>query len=143
MSKEITGLSTCVGIKLVDVSPMTKEEFYKTKKYPLDSNDASLKDAGYQVEYEDGYISWSPKDTFDKAHRTILDMTWSMALYLVVRGSHVARAGWNGKGMHIEYVEATENFGAYFIIVDAAGKANTWVPSVSDNLADDWMITAE
>lgn len=26
---------------------------------------------GYAVAYEDGYVSWSPKDTFERAHRLV------------------------------------------------------------------------
>jgi hypothetical protein len=29
---------------------------------------AQTQQAGYAVKYEDGYISWSPKDVFEKAY---------------------------------------------------------------------------
>lgn len=28
---------------------------------------------GYEVMYEDGYVSWSPKTTFERAYRLITD----------------------------------------------------------------------
>ncbi|MCP3679838.1 MAG: hypothetical protein GY782_06025 [Gammaproteobacteria bacterium] len=28
---------------------------------------------GYKVTYEDGYVSWSPKDTFERSYRMITD----------------------------------------------------------------------
>lgn len=37
---------------------------------------------GYKVVYEDGYTSWSPKETFERAYRRITDAE----IALVVKG---------------------------------------------------------
>lgn len=30
-------------------------------------------DAGYKVVYEDGYLSWSPKDVFERCYREVTE----------------------------------------------------------------------
>ena len=48
------GTKTYIGSKLIDAWPKNKDG-----------------KEGYGVRYEDGYISWSPKDVFEKAYRII------------------------------------------------------------------------
>ena len=33
---------------------------------------------GYKVVYEDGYVSWSPKETFERAYRKITEAELEM-----------------------------------------------------------------
>lgn len=68
------------GSKRLLAFPMTRGEYnqYRGWKVPLDENPA---DPGYMVEYEDGgasnhpnhkgYISWSPKDVFERSYHQI------------------------------------------------------------------------
>ena len=80
------------------------------------------------------------------------------ALDALKAGRRVARAGWNGKGMFAYMVPANaypaqtgaakaffgENgmvpYNAYFALKGVDGTINTWVPSISDLLAEDWQI---
>ena len=69
-----------VGTKELKAIPMNKEEYcqYRQLEVPLNENP---KEEGYLVEYLDGgkpnderhlgYISWSPKDVFEKAYKLI------------------------------------------------------------------------
>ena len=43
-----------IGVKIVKAEPMEKN--------------GTL---GYRIKYPDGYISWSPKETFEKAYRKL------------------------------------------------------------------------
>ena len=116
---------------------------------------------GYGVIYEDGYQSWSPKETFDAAYRAIEGdeqaLTFGDAIHMLKMGAKVARSGWNGKGMFIYYVPAdhyparTEaaksHFGgslvpynAYLAIKNVNETVSTWVPSINDCLAEDWIV---
>lgn len=72
------------------------------------------------------------------------------------RGMVAMRAGWNGKGQFVYLVppasypaqtgvakfffgeSALVPYGGYFALKTADGMVNTWVPSVSDLLAEDW-----
>lgn len=97
-----------IGVKLINATAMTREEYNELRgwKVPADENPD---DEGYLVEYVDGgkpnhpdfagYISWSPKDVFERAYRPVQNMTFGMAIEALKAGKKVARIGWNGKGM--------------------------------------------
>lgn len=60
-----------VGRKQVKAEPMTKGEAFENnllhKGAELCEGDADV--AGYLVEYEDGYKSWSPAGVFEKSYK--------------------------------------------------------------------------
>lgn len=97
-----------IGTKMILARPMGRGEYntYRGWQIPLDENPA---DEGFLVEYVDGgasnhpghagYISWSPKDVFERAYRPTSGLTFGDALQALRAGKRVARAGWNGKGM--------------------------------------------
>lgn len=131
---------------------------------------------GYLVEYQDGgkandprhegYISWSPKDAFEKAYRPRTGLNFGLALEAMKMGKRVARAGWNGKGMFLFLLPAAdgiptkvihdpalravvesevggETFDAYGSVrmFTADKKILTgWLASQTDMLSDDWGI---
>lgn len=59
------------GTKTVKAMPMTMGEAYERKllKEGRRPSECETDKAGYLVEYEDGYQSWSPKDVFDAAYK--------------------------------------------------------------------------
>ena len=85
-------------------------------------------------------------------------MTFGAAIEALKVGQSVARAGWNGKGMFIYLVPAASYpaqtgaakayfgkdalvpYAAYLALKNVDGTVNTWAPSVSDALAEDWAL---
>lgn len=83
---------------------------------------------------------------------------FSSALSWLKQGKSVARAGWNGKGQFVYYVPAASypvqtgaakaHFGegslvpynAYLALKGVDDTVSTWVPSVTDCLAEDWYV---
>jgi hypothetical protein len=81
---------------------------------------------------------------------------FAIALPWLREGHRIARAGWNGKGQWVYHVPANSyaaqtavaraHFGdkvpyrAYLALVTAQADVVPWTPSVSDVLADDWII---
>lgn len=66
------------GTKTVKAMPMTMGEAYERKllKEGVRLSECETDKAGYLVEYEDGYQSWSPAEPFEKAYKlseTFLD----------------------------------------------------------------------
>lgn len=59
-----------IGVKQVEAKPMTRGEYndYQGWTVPADENPA---DEGYLVKYEDGYVSWSPIEVFNKAYNLV------------------------------------------------------------------------
>lgn len=78
------------------------------------------------------------------------------AIKRVKAGKKVARINWNGKGQFVYYVPADRypaktdvakqiagkdgkvDYRAYLALKTAQGDVATWVPSISDCLAEDW-----
>lgn len=59
------------GTKTVKAMPMTMGEAYERKllKEGVRPSECETDKAGYLVEYEDGYQSWSPADVFEKDYK--------------------------------------------------------------------------
>lgn len=68
MNKE---MKLYIGTKIVKAMPMTMGEAYERKllKEGVRPSECETDKAGYLVEYEDGYQSWSPAEPFDKAYK--------------------------------------------------------------------------
>ena len=117
------------------------------------------------------YDSWSPKDVFEKAYREVKGMSFGEVIEALRAGLAVRRNGWNGKGLfvckqvpahitsdiipkmqslpqiakdilmsredpHIDYTNQ-------MLIINPDGRADSWVPSVSDVFAEDWEVVVE
>jgi hypothetical protein len=158
---------TYIGTKIIRALPMARQEYNDYRGWELPANEDGA-DEGYLVEYLDGgrandsrhagYISWSPKDVFERAYRASDAMTFGQALEALKAGKQVARAGWNGKGQFVYLVPAASYpvqtgaakaiFGdaalvpyrPYLALKTAQGDVATWAPSCSDALAEDWAV---
>lgn len=67
-----------IGTKIVKGEPMTERDFYKNVKNQDISDRETLGD-GYKVTYEDGYVSWSPKNIFEQCYRLLSNREVQMA----------------------------------------------------------------
>lgn len=162
-----------IGTKVIAALAMSRLAYneYRGWALPADENGA---DEGYLVEYLDGgkpnhlghtgYISWSPKEQFDNAYRPVSGMSFGLAIEALKRGSRVARAGWNGKGMWLVLVPGTPEAALRpgtpyhaatglesceilphidMWTVNAQSRRAMlpgWVASQTDMLADDWQL---
>ena len=155
-----TELKTYEGVERVRARPMSHGEYiaFRGWQLPADGNPA---DEGYLVECVGDFISWCPKNRFDRAYREVgQGMSFGDALKSLKAGQRVARAGWNGKGMFVYLVPAASypvqtgaakaHFGdgamvpynAYMAIKNVDETVSTWVPSVNDCIAEDWEVLA-
>jgi len=109
-------LKTYIATKILNALPMSRAAYnsFRGWKVPADEDG---NDEGYLVEYRDGgkantktysgYISWSPKEPFEKAYKTISGLDFGDAINALKLGCKVARKGWNGKGMWLVLVPGT------------------------------------
>jgi len=137
-----------LGVKIINAEPMTKNDFYREKGQPCDSDNMH----GYKVKYEDDYISWSPKKVFEEAYRRIDNLTFGLAIEALKKGHKVARKGWNGKGIFIELQrpDTHSKMTHSYIFIDTTGLQTNnpdapkdrvpWLASQTDMLAEDWII---
>jgi hypothetical protein len=153
-----------IGTKLINAEPMNRQAYNDLRGWtiPADENPA---DEGYLVEYIDGgqanhpdfkgYISWSPKDVFERAYRPVTGMSFGLALEAMKQEHYVQRTGWNGKGLKLALVGkggcymhsfAEVSTLPYIVIIYPQNAQNTpgaivpWLASQTDMLADDWQI---
>ena len=64
-----------IGTKIVLAEPMEDVTFalsIRSLENVVVGSDGHGR-AGYKVVYEDGYTSWSPKETFERAYRRVTD----------------------------------------------------------------------
>ena len=98
--------------------------------------------------YIEDYAFSLKQDVFD----------FGSAIANLKEGHKVARKGWNGKGMFVYYVPANSykscteignsiadengmvSYEPYFAIRNVKGTVSTWVPSINDCLAEDWVV---
>lgn len=117
---------------------------------------------GYGVIYEDGYTSWSPKETFEAAYRVIEGeaqaLSFGDALTMLKAGKRVTRAPWANAGVFVYHVPAASypaqtgaakaHFGdgalvpylAYLAIKRADETVCVFNPGMDSLLAEDWRV---
>ena len=150
-----------IGVKLINAFPMTRQAYndFRGWQLPADENGA---DEGYLVEYLDGgkpntdrfdgYVSWSPKEVFEKAYRSVSGLSFGLAIEALKQGKKVSRAGWNGKGLWVQMVPQKGD-SVYLshleLLYPVPGDGSLpypngahvpWAPSQTDVLAEDWQI---
>lgn len=164
-----------IGVKEINATPMSRAAYnlFRGWQLPADENG---EDEGYLVEYIDGgqantatykgYVSWSPKDVFERAYKPTEGMTFGLALEALKKGCKVARKGWNGKGMWLILVPGQKEvalrqgtpYGDALALTsceilphidmwttNAHGRRAMlpgWVASQTDMLSDDWEVVA-
>jgi len=166
------------GTKLIAAKPMSRADYNTYRGWTLPANENGS-DEGYLVEYLDGgkpnvfghasYVSWSPKEQFEKAYQPIDALSFGHAVEALKAGKKVARAGWNGKGMWLylvpgnNYAAQTEAakaywadkgtgthvsgvplvpYQAYIAMKTAQESVVPWLASQTDVLAEDWQVVA-
>ena len=139
---------------IVEAEPMTRGEHLKSKGLKLIPGTGSESDAGYFIQYPDGYKSWCPKASFEASARPIDGMTFGQAIEALKQGKKVARKGWNGKGMYLFLADTEEMHTKAEIgparavavmpcIVMKTAQDNLqpgWLASQNDMLSDDWTL---
>lgn len=81
-------------------------------------------------------------DLLNKDH--LNNLNFGQAIAALKDGKKIARIGWNGKGMYIQLHKGTDFEHAiiepFLVIKNVENSFNTWVPSISDLLAEDWEV---
>lgn len=147
------------GTKNVAAKSMSRAEYNEFRGWTMPDNEDGA-DAGYLVEYLDGgepnvgghtgYVSWSPKEQFEKAYKPTTAMSFGHAIEAMKAGQKVARHGWNGKGLWLELQmpDAHSKMTLPYIYLNypdgsipyTNGARVPWLASQTDVLAEDWMI---
>lgn len=136
------------GTKIVEAEPMTRGDYHTYRGWTIPENE-NPDDEGYLVKYNDNYISWSPKDTFEASYSNITNgIPAGVAFSLMKQGKLVTREGWFG-GRYLTLVKGGThpNFGSQ----DAIGLVRFpgdeplpgWLANQIDLIADDYTLYQE
>lgn len=155
-----------LGVKMINAVPMTRQVYNDFRGWQLPA-DEDGGDEGYLVEYIDGgkantqkyagYVSWSPKNVFDKAYSAVDGMPFGLAVEALKLGKTVARSGWNGKGMFLFIIQGSNDiaklhgygfgemmneptFRDSIFMKTVDNQLVPWTASQSDVLATDWEV---
>ncbi|WP_455797571.1 DUF2829 domain-containing protein [Clostridium butyricum] len=135
-----------LGTKMVNAEPMNLGNYNMCRGWEIPINENPNRE-GYKVQYDDGYVSWSPKEIFEEAYIKTHGYDLSWGLIKLKQGKIIARRGWKGKGMYVALAGKEINdivtIEPFLVIKNTKGTFNTWVPSISDLLADDWEDVTE
>lgn len=160
-------MTNYIGVKLINAVPMNRLDYNKFRGWEL-PEDESGTDEGFLVEYIDGgkantkeyagYVSWSPKEVFEKAYTSTDGLTFGLAIEAMKKGHKVCRSGWNGKGMYLFVVPGSHfkvnrqpllgtfpegtsiEYQPHIDMKTAQDTVVPWLASQSDMLANDWQI---
>ena len=69
-----------IGTKVVKAFALDKASFIQRKSNGEQKILDADNEAGYLVRYEDGYESWSPKATFERAYRQVTEAEKAMMI---------------------------------------------------------------
>lgn len=166
-----------LGTKQLMAKPMTLGEYNTYRGWTIPADEDPNR-AGYLVEYDStpsspgndprhrGYISWSPADVFEEAYRETGSLSFGDALHYLKLGKRVCRSGWNGKGMFLFLLPASDGIPTKVIhdpalravvesevgkdTFDALGSIRMftadkkiltgWLASQTDMLTEDWEV---
>lgn len=151
-----------IGTKIINAKPMNRLDYNKLRGWELPSDETG-EEEGYLVEYVDsensnltgfdGYVSWSPAVEFNKAYRQASGLTFGLALEALKLGKRIARLGWNGKDMWLDYIDPYRNLHydvcelddcptllPYIAMKPVGNQLIPWLASQSDMLSEDWVI---
>lgn len=143
-----------IGVKEINAKPMTRLEYNVFRGWDLPTNE-NPDDEGFLVEYIDGgspntpeysgYVSWSPKNVFDRAYKATEGMNFGLAFSALKMGHKVTRKSWDGKFLIFKGVAEPGNMPLKESFPEThqyAGVSAPWFCEYEDLVSDDWEVVA-
>lgn len=164
------------GTKQISAVVTTRLAYNQFRGWYLPDNEDGS-DEGFLVEDmqgkanvsgHEGYVSWLPKEEFERVFQPSTAMSFGHAIEAAKAGHKIGRAGWNGKGMFVAYMpplylppfntqdtsrkvndrtakwigeDKPLDCQPYFAMYTADEKwVPGWLASQTDMLAEDWQI---
>lgn len=158
MGENLCRMPKYIGTKVVQAKPMSLKEAQKVLGREL--KPVTNEENGYLVEYENGYMSWSPKSVFEEAYHELSAMNFGNAISVLKSGFPVRRANWSGNKFlyfvpSASYSAMTDVaksiadedgmvlYKSYIAIRCKDGCVGFYTPTQCDVLAEDWEVVEE
>jgi hypothetical protein len=125
-------LERYLGVKIVSGEP---QECLK------DDQGNKKGDAGYKVVYEGGYVSWSPKETFENAYRKLDGLTFGLGLEAMKMGLKIRLPYWaEDVFLSIQSPDAHSKMTAPYIYVTSRFGLVPWVATQIEIFSEKWQV---
>jgi hypothetical protein len=126
-----------IGVKIVHAKPMNlvdAENYLQHKIKPGNEE-------GYLVKYEDGYESWSPKETFEKTNRKTVGATFGLALEAAKTGKGFRLPSWQPDVViRAQYPDEYSKMTAPYLYVESRFGRVPWKETMIELFSDKWEI---
>ena len=128
-----------IGTKMIKAALMTRSEAEKSYGVKVGG---SRTGEGYLVKYPDGYLSWSPKDVFEKAYCKSGNLPFESAVAAMKMGKSIGCGRWKDDvRMQIQNPEDSEEksndkdemTASYFYVKSRFGTI-PWIPNMAEML---------
>lgn len=121
-----------IGVKIIEAEPALS---------PTAMGDHPEGAEGYKVKYEDGYISWSPKDVFEKAYRPVTGVNFGLALEAMKNGMSARLPHWaTSVCIKAQYPDENSKMTAPYLYVDSYNGRVPWKETMIELFSDEWII---
>lgn len=158
-----------VGVKTVYARGMTRGDYNHFRGWQVPDNEDPrddgylIEDHGFAVQQDlvgkaHGYVTWLPKDVFEKSYteRDVAFFGISQAIDVLKRGGRVARDGWLMKSTYIVLIngsavtpsinnnygngDAITPVGDVIYILSSDNTLIPYTPTIADLSAQDWKV---
>ena len=153
-------LQQYVGLKRINAAPLTENNWLDANGRDTDPEDDTK---GYVIQYEDGYVSWSPAHVFEESYKRSGEMSYPMALFMLLTQQQaksvvIKRPIYTARNEVIVLVsgaalayginnfygdpnnEPNPSTDGFFTFNIQTGKTAPWFPTQEDQLANDWEV---
>lgn len=146
-----------LSVKMLRAQPMTRLAYNQERGWHLPEGENGA-DAGYMVKPVrqfplENYVTWTPKEIFERDSQQIDNLSFGHALAACLDGAKIARQSWNGANQYIIFVAPTayevgmsvcgnpEALQPFLALVNSQGTFQPgWLPSMGDLLKTDWYV---
>jgi hypothetical protein len=126
-----------IGTKLIKAEPINLVEAEEILHRKIKAGHEN----GYLVEYEDGYKSWSPKDTFEKAYRKNGELSFEMALSQVKQGKGMRLTQWKEDVViRAQYPDEHSKMTAPYLYVESRFGRVPWKETMIEIFTENWEV---
>lgn len=126
-------MKTYIGTKFINAEPQTCQK---------DTHLSKVGDAGYKVEYEDGYISWSPAVVFEEAYRAVEGVSFGLAFEAMRKGMGARLPHWkHDVVIRAQFPDDNSKMTAPYLYVESDNGKVPWKETNPELFSDSWQIT--
>lgn len=123
-----------IGTKVVKAEPQPCQK---------DIHNSKVGDPGYKVEYEDGYVSWSPAEIFEKAYSINGKLTFGQAFDIIRSGGAegMRLSNWQDDVViKVQFPDENSKMTAPYLYVESRFGKVPWKETMIELFSKEWKV---